>query len=211
MKNDEYTRHVTGRMFDNAFLEFCSRIHPATPAILYLPLVVGLMGWGLWSGTTRPLLAAEGFAAGALTWFLLEYVIHRYVFHWEGKGRLAKQFHFIAHGYHHQYPDDPHRLVMPLGVSIPLATLIGAGLWAVGKPSVTLPYYCGIVAAYLFYDITHWALHFLKPRTAWGKALRAHHMAHHFACPDRNFGISNRWIDFVMGSVRRRDAAEDRA
>ena len=41
--------------------------------------------------------------------------------------------------------------------------------------------------------------------TAWGKAIRSHHMAHHFAVPDKNFGISHRWIDAVVGTLRRRD------
>jgi sterol desaturase/sphingolipid hydroxylase (fatty acid hydroxylase superfamily) len=30
-------------------------------------------------------------------------------------------------------------------------------------------------------------------------------MAHHFADPTRNFGISHRWIDAVVGTLRRRD------
>jgi dihydroceramide fatty acyl 2-hydroxylase len=27
-------------------------------------------------------------------------------------------------------------------------------------------------------------------------------MAHHFACPDKNFGISHRWVDRLLGSLR---------
>jgi sterol desaturase/sphingolipid hydroxylase (fatty acid hydroxylase superfamily) len=30
-------------------------------------------------------------------------------------------------------------------------------------------------------------------------------MAHHFADPTKNFGISHRWIDAVVGTLRRRD------
>jgi sterol desaturase/sphingolipid hydroxylase (fatty acid hydroxylase superfamily) len=29
-------------------------------------------------------------------------------------------------------------------------------------------------------------------------------MAHHFATPDRNYGISNMWIDVLVGSGGRR-------
>jgi sterol desaturase/sphingolipid hydroxylase (fatty acid hydroxylase superfamily) len=93
---------------------------------------------------------------------------------------------------------------MPLGASIPLAILIGGLLWLVGRPVETIPYFCGIVWGYLYYDFTHWATHHLTPLTAWGKALRAHHMAHHFATPDRNYGISNMWLDVVVGSIGRR-------
>jgi sterol desaturase/sphingolipid hydroxylase (fatty acid hydroxylase superfamily) len=29
-------------------------------------------------------------------------------------------------------------------------------------------------------------------------------MAHHFATPDKNFGISHRWIDRLMGTLKSR-------
>ena len=93
---------------------------------------------------------------------------------------------------------------MPLGASIPLALVIGARLYQLDRPAVTIPYFVGIVFGYLFYDFTHWSTHYRTPRTAWGSAIRSHHMAHHFACPDKNFGISHRWIDVVMAPLRKR-------
>ena len=50
-----------------------------------------------------------------MTWDLAEYGIHRWWFHWEGNGPFTRKFHEIIHGYHHKYPDDALRLVMPLG------------------------------------------------------------------------------------------------
>ncbi len=199
-----YFRHQSGRMFDNAFLEACSRVHPSVPFLFYIPLTGALFAWGLYGGTTTWGAAALCVPAGVITWVLMEYFIHRYFFHWEGSGPFTRRVHEIAHGYHHKYPDDAKRLVMPLGASIPLAIIIAGLLWLVGWPTVTLPYFCGIVWGYLFYDFTHWATHHVTPRTAWGKAIRSHHMAHHFATPDRNFGISNRWVDVLMGSGGRR-------
>ena len=46
------------------------------------------------------------FLIGVLIWTLLEYVIHRYVFHYEPKTRVGKLLHFIMHGVHHDYPND---------------------------------------------------------------------------------------------------------
>jgi hypothetical protein len=34
-------------------------------------------------------------------------------------------------------------------------------------------------------------------------------MAHHFACPDKNFGISHRWIDKLVGLLRVREKREE--
>ncbi|MDY7226086.1 sterol desaturase family protein [Hyalangium rubrum] len=201
-----YLRHQSGRMFDNAFLEACSKVHPSLPFIFYIPITLALFGWGLYSGTTTVVRAAIFVPLGVLTWITMEYCIHRYFFHWEGNGPFTRRVHEIAHGYHHKYPDDATRLVMPLGASIPLAILISGLLWLLGSPVWALPYFCGIVWGYLAYDFIHWATHHLTPRTAWGKALRAHHMAHHFATPDRNFGISNRWVDILVGSGGKRPA-----
>jgi dihydroceramide fatty acyl 2-hydroxylase len=199
-----WVRHQSGRMFESRFLEAASRVHPSVPFFFYIPLVVGLMSWGLWRGVTTPGWAAGFVVLGWLSWQWMEYGIHRSFFHWEGSGPFTRRLHDITHGYHHKYPDDGDRLVMPLGASIPMALLIAGALWALGFPRATLPYFCGIVAGYLWYDYLHYAVHHHRPRTAWGKAARAHHMAHHFACPDRNFGISHQWVDRLLGTLKRR-------
>jgi sterol desaturase/sphingolipid hydroxylase (fatty acid hydroxylase superfamily) len=195
-------------MFQNDFLEATSRVHPVTPFVFYIPMIFALTGWGLWSGTTTVGRAALYFPLGWLTWQLMEYAIHRGWFHWEGNGHLSRRFHEIVHGYHHEYPDDGMRLVMPLGASLPLAAIVAALLWTFRRPDLTLPLFCGIVAGYLWYDFLHYRIHHHKPRTAWGRAVRAHHMAHHFACPDRNFGISHRWLDRLLGTLRTRQKPE---
>ncbi|WP_223641464.1 sterol desaturase family protein [Corallococcus sp. EGB] len=192
-------------MFENAFLEACSKLHPAVPFLFYGPLTLGLLGWGLHARRTTLGTSAVFVPLGLLTWVVMEYCIHRYVFHWEGRGPFTRRLHEVVHGYHHKYPDDPMRLVMPLGASAPVVALIGGMLWCVGRPAQMLPYFVGIVWGYVAYDCIHWATHAHAPRTAWGRKLRAHHMAHHFATPDRNFGISNRWMDRLMGSDGRRD------
>jgi sterol desaturase/sphingolipid hydroxylase (fatty acid hydroxylase superfamily) len=81
-------------------------------------------------------------------------------------------------------------------------------LYLVGAPLVTIPLFAGFVSGYLWYDFVHYSTHARSPKTAWGKAIRSHHMAHHFACPDRNFGISHRWIDTLVGSARKRERGE---
>lgn len=202
----DYLRHQSGRMFENGFLEASSRVHPATPFVFYIPIISGLLGWALFTRVTTPVMAAAFLLVGWLTWQLMEYFLHRYAFHWEGAGPFTRRFHDIIHGYHHKYPDDEARLVMPLGASIPLALVISGLLFLVGRPDATLPFFVGIVAGYLWYDFNHWAAHFRTPKTEFGKKLRSRHMAHHFADGDHNFGISHTWVDRVMGTLKKRDA-----
>lgn len=199
----QYFRHQRGRMFESDFMEFFSKVHPVTPFALYLPTMVGLLLWALARGVTTLGQTALMFPLGWVTWQFMEYFIHRHVFHWEGIGPKTRRLHDILHGFHHKYPDDNTRLVMPLGASLPLAVVIWGGLSLLERPALTTPYFVGIVLSYLWYDFTHWSTHYRKPLTAWGRAIRAHHMSHHFADVDSNFGLSHRYIDRLMGTLKK--------
>jgi dihydroceramide fatty acyl 2-hydroxylase len=206
----DYIRHQRGRMFDSDFLEFFSKVHPAAPFVLWIPIVVGTMLYAFAYAVTSWHLVLVCFPFGLLSWQVMEYFIHKKAFHWVGIGPITRRFHDISHGFHHKYPDDADRLVMPLAVSISLGTIIGVGVSFFHRPDLTVPWWCGLVSGYLFYDFTHWSTHFRKPLTNWGKKMRAHHMAHHFADPEMNFGISHRWIDALLGTRQKRNAEEQR-
>ena len=209
MMKMDYERHSASRLFESPFLEAASKINPATPFLVYIPVITVLLGYGLYTHATTFGAALVSIPLGWLTWDAMEYALHRFFFHWEGNGPFTRKIHEIIHGYHHRYPDDADRLVMPLGASIPLALVIAALLYPLHAPRFTLPFFCGLVAGYLLYDYLHWAVHAKAPSTKWGKTMRAHHMAHHFAAPDKNFGISHRWVDVLIGTMCRRDPRVD--
>src|SRR5690606_21006145 len=69
-------------LFESDFLNFFSRVHPAVPALVFLP-VFGAM---LWLGADGGLAVWKlGLLAlgGVGIWTLTEYWLHRLVFHWE--------------------------------------------------------------------------------------------------------------------------------
>lgn len=197
-------------MFESSFLEFFSKVHPAAPFVLWVPIAVALPVWALWSGVTTWLAFALLAPLGFFSWQATEYFAHKKLFHWTGIGPLSRRFHDIVHGFHHRYPDDPQRLVMPLSVSISIGLLVGGVLWLVDAPLVTVPWFCGFLCGYLFYDFMHWSTHFRPPLTRWGRVMRAHHLAHHFADADKNFGISNRWVDGLLGTKLERHVTNER-
>jgi dihydroceramide fatty acyl 2-hydroxylase len=203
-----YLRNERSRMFESDFFEFFSKVHPATPFVLYIPFGLALLGWGLNSGTTNVMWTAIMLPLGWVTWQFMEYFIHKKFFHWEGNTPFTRRLHDITHGYHHKYPDDDSRLVMPISVSLGLSIVVGGLLYLLNAPMQTLPYFCGLLFSYLWYDFIHWSTHNRKPLTAWGREQRAHHMAHHFACPDKNFGISHRYIDRLLKTLRVREKTD---
>lgn len=204
----DYIRHQRGRMFDSDFFEMFSKVHPSTPFILYIPAGLLALGWAFVNHVTSLEVTAVFFPLGWLTWQLMEYFIHKKLFHWEGNGPFTRKMHDIVHGFHHKYPDDDTRLVMPLGASLPLVGIVGALLYTAHRPDLTVPYLIGMLFGYLWYDFIHWSTHYREPWTAWGREQRTHHMAHHFADINSNFGISHRWVDRVMGTLMKRPGAK---
>jgi hypothetical protein len=113
-------KNETIPLFKNPFLEYFSHIHPVTPLIVYVPVLAACAYFGFHRVSWYNGVIA--YFAGILLWTLIEYIIHRWAFHYEPKTEWGKKAHFLVHGIHHDYPRDATRLVMPLLVSVPLAT-----------------------------------------------------------------------------------------
>jgi sterol desaturase/sphingolipid hydroxylase (fatty acid hydroxylase superfamily) len=192
---------ITCRMFDNDVLEKFSRIHPATPFVVYLP-VMGAMLYRTW-GRHVPLLTVVALMLGGLVlWTLAEYFLHRYVFHWYRDTAFGRRVHFLLHGVHHDYPNDGDRLVMPLLTSVPLAFIFyGLFFFAFGGARLAEPFFAGFAVGYLCYDGTPYAVHHFKQTTRLGKFLKRHHMLHHHADHSGGFGVSSPIWDFVFGTM----------
>ena len=120
-KNYKSNKDETVRLFKSNFLEFFTHIHPATPAVLYLPVIVVSFYFGS-IGNNLGILSLS-FLGGIFIWTLLEYIIHRFAFHTHPTSETGKKMHFLVHGIHHDYPNDSTRLVMPPIISIPLALI----------------------------------------------------------------------------------------
>jgi sterol desaturase/sphingolipid hydroxylase (fatty acid hydroxylase superfamily) len=190
------------QLFDNAFLNFFSRVHPAIPAIVFVPVVVAME----WLGADRGYGALQltGLTLGGLgIWTLTEYWLHRLLFHWEPDNNFGRRMHFIIHGVHHDHPNDRMRLVMPPAVSIPLAFLFFIGFSAIFGTPAAYPLFAGLIMGYLAYDYMHYHQHHHTPKTALGKRLRAQHMRHHFQDHRFGYGVSSPLWDYVFRTMPR--------
>jgi hypothetical protein len=213
----------TCRMFANPLLERLSHVHPAVPHVLYVPVITIMLVLAVRAGQSVGQMVLL-FAGGALTWSLLEYVIHRFVFHppqWvEDETRAVTaslapgqavmpalptwrhKFYFLVHGVHHDYPNDSRRLVMPPSVSIPLAVIFFFLFqWTIGP--LTPAAFAGLVAGYLAYDTTHYFTHHSPGKTALGRYQKKRHFRHHYYDSTRNFGVSSPLWDAVWGTMGR--------
>lgn len=187
-------------MFENEFLEKFSRIHPATPFVVYVPLL-SFLGYrtfarGMTAGTAVGLMVT-----GLFLWTFTEYLLHRFVFHWTNDTAFGRRFHFLAHGVHHEYPNDADRLVMPLLTSVPLAIFFYSLFYFTLGVGNAEPLFVGFGAGYLMYDGTHYAVHHFKQTTRFGKYVKRHHMLHHHMDHDGGFGVSTPIWDLVFRTM----------
>lgn len=190
----------TARLFKSDFMEFFSRVHPSVPVVIYLPLIIYL----LYRASSVSLVSIGGivllFFAGILVWTLTEYLLHRFVFHFEPQTKFWKGIFYTFHGIHHEYPNDSKRLVMPPAVSIPLALLFYALFyWLIGRPYHE-PFFAGFVFGYLCYDMIHYATHHFSMKRGIALYLRKYHIRHHFQDETRSFGVSSPLWDYILGT-----------
>lgn len=197
-------RNETVRMFDSDFLEFFSHIHPATPILVFLP-IIGLLFYLARYVNNLSLWTMVGlFFLGFFFWTLIEYLLHRFAFHYQPKTDWGKRLHFVLHGIHHDYPSDATRLVMTPTVSLPLASFFYGLFWLIFGFEYVNGIFAGTAFGYVCYDSIHYATHHFKLQRGIGKWLRQYHMRHHFQDDATRYGVSTPLWDYVFRTVERK-------
>ena len=200
MSKEKYisNKNETVRLFKNSFLEYFSHIHPATPVVVFSPVIIATAYLGFRS--IGILSSALFFVIGILLWTITEYTIHRWAFHIEPKTETGKKMHFLVHGVHHGYPRDRTRLVMPLLVSLPLATMFYfLYTWIFGVYHFSV--FSGFVLGYVSYDSIHYATHHWPMKGKIGSWLRVYHLRHHYEDEHTAYGVSNPLWDYIFRTV----------
>jgi len=198
------------RFFHRESHERLTRAHPASPYILYVPAIAGCI-WLARSLTLPTLLA--WLVAGWLVWTLVEYWLHRGFFHLRPSSPARRVTSFIVHRHHHAAPQDTDRLVATPLYSLGLFLLLLAP-YSLAGADARWALMAGSMLGYLGYELAHWRVHHVRPGSALGRALRRHHLRHHFGDDAHNFGISSPLWDLVFRTWRtgpvREDSREDR-
>jgi len=141
---------------------------------------------------------------GLFLWSLVEYILHRFLFHLDSflpENRVAITLHFVLHGIHHYLPMDKLRLVMPptlfVALAIPFWKLAHAVFY--WNWYVATAVFCGGIFGYVSYDLTHYFLHH-KTLPGYYKELKKYHLEHHYMDYENGFGVTSRFWDWVFGT-----------
>eukprot|EP00047_Mylnosiga_fluctuans_P004608 m.235523 g.235523 ORF g.235523 m.235523 type:complete len:251 (-) comp12841_c0_seq1:130-882(-) len=207
------------RLFESDLLETFSKTPWFVVPLVWLPFI-GLMSYlslhcnensgpisgicahvALGSSHMSPALFAFVFMAGVLGWTLLEFILHRHLFHLILHDTpFWITAHFFLHGQHHKFPRDQYRLVFPPVAASVLAYLIYAAVQLVFPLTIARGVMAGIALGYVSYDLTHYYLHHQKPSLAYLQRLRTSHINHHYRDASKGFGISCKLWDIAFDS-----------
>ncbi|NXK45992.1 FA2H hydroxylase, partial [Chauna torquata] len=217
-KYDEWVHQPVDRpirLFHSDFLESLSKTAWYVVFLVWTPVVLYL-SWvsytSLAQGNTRLFSSFTTeysipvhkyyfpfiFLLGMFLWSLLEYLIHRFVFHMKppASNYYLITLHFLLHGQHHKSPFDSSRLVFP---PVPASLVIGFfyGVLRLLLPEVLgLSVFVGGLCGYVVYDMMHYYLHYGSPKKGtYLYGLKAYHVKHHFEHQKAGFGISTRFWD----------------
>lgn len=187
------------RMFKSNFIEAMSKTHWSIPIWVFAPII----GYFVYLSTISNVSIISSILLillGLFVWTFVEYVMHRFIFHYDPKSNLGKRLHWLMHGVHHDYPQDANRLVLPPGISLPLATAFFFLFYLlIPQPELYL-FFASFLLGYLIYDIGHYAMHHFSFKSNIFKKVKLHHMKHHYVEPHKGYGVSNPLWDIVFGT-----------
>ena len=115
-------------------------------------------------GLPNGLVTAAYWILGLGIWTIVEYGLHRCLFHLDNylpDNRVGITLHFLLHGIHHYLPMDRLRLVMPptlfLVLALPFWKLAHTVFFYNWFAATSV--FCGGIFGYICYDLTHYFLH----------------------------------------------------
>jgi len=187
------------KLFKNDLLNSLSKVHFTVPLYIFIPVIA----FFTYRSFAYHISAGDFiiyFLAGLVVWTVTEYLLHRFIFHYEPTSDFGKKMHFIFHGVHHDYPRDKKRLVMPPSASIPLAIMFYFLFSLFLQQQFLFAFFAGFILGYLVYDMLHYAMHHHNFKNPVLKKIKQHHMLHHYQDSTKGYGVSSSLWDIILKS-----------
>lgn len=142
----------------------------------------------------QPVVWALVYAAGLVGWTIIEYLLHRVLFH-------HAPVLSLIHERHHHSPQD--LIGTPAWASVLLGVIVVAcPSWAVFGFGPATAATAGLVTGYLWYVLVHYATHHWQVRhNSYLYRAQVRHARHHHLSHNGNFGVTTAVWDRVFGTV----------
>lgn len=192
-------KESNARIFKNPLLNFLSKTHISVPLIIFFGSGLALCIYAYSEFNFSLLKIISYFFSGLFVFTLVEYLMHRYLYHLPSvyeEGKIV----YALHGIHHKFPKDKKLLVMPPVLSIVLASIVlGINYLIFGL--IGFPFTGGFLFGYASYLCVHFVVHAFKPPRNFFKQLWINHSIHHYQDDNKAFGVSSPLWDYVFGTM----------
>lgn len=142
---------------------------------------------------------ASLFTLGIGLWTLLEYGLHRFLFHIHVRNRVLQEVLSEPHHRHHAAPRDPDQILVHPAFGLTVSVILYAILYFICRtlfaPTAILT---GIWTGFLYYELVHYRVHLSLSGSAVLQNQRRAHFYHHFSDARRNFGVTSPLWDYVF-------------
>jgi 4-hydroxysphinganine ceramide fatty acyl 2-hydroxylase len=144
------------------------------------------------------------FPIGVLIWTLLEYGLHRFVFHIQVPLRnpFLREVVNGSHLGHHASPRDPNKVLVRPVYGFAISVILYGLLYALTRSLFSaMGIMAGIWAGFLYYEAVHYRVHFALSGSGFIARQRRMHFHHHFTNNKRCFGVTSALWDHVFGTA----------
>jgi 4-hydroxysphinganine ceramide fatty acyl 2-hydroxylase len=141
---------------------------------------------------------------GIFIWTLLEYGLHRFVFHIQvpvPNPRLREIVN-ASHLSHHASPRDPDKVLVRTMYGLTISAILYGLLFLVFRNAFSAAgVMVGIWMGFLYYEAVHYRVHFSLAASGFIARQRRRHFYHHFTNNKRCFGVTSPLWDYVFGTT----------
>jgi sterol desaturase/sphingolipid hydroxylase (fatty acid hydroxylase superfamily) len=162
--------------------------------ITYGMLVVAFVVFAMRESRHDQLIWLAAAIAGAGSWTLVEYLLHRFVFH---RMPLIADLHHAHHAAPRAYVGTPTWASLLI-----LAGVFFVPIWRVFSLNIAFGAISGLITGWLWYGMVHHIIHHRRPRRlATALKVASHrHFLHHSPYVFGNFGVTTAVWDRVFGT-----------
>ena len=141
------------------------------------------------------------FLSGMFMWVFVEYMIHRFVFHFKSKNPLVRKIVYSIHGVHHAHAHDHDKMYVPLIPAI-IITLVQLSLYCSLFGIAGFPLLGGVMTMHQFYNMIHIMIHKnIYPHNKFLNKLRSNHIKHHTGYGEKCFGVTSTLCDRIFNTL----------
>lgn len=200
MKFEKIHNKGQAQLFRNSYLEMLTKTHPLVIWGMYMPVFLGLPYYSSFRLEFPMWQIVIFFLVGMFCWTLVEYILHRFLFHMVGESDRAQRIIYVMHGNHHHFPRDKERLFMPPVPSFIIAAILFCLFYLLMEKYVFM-FFPGFILGYLMYGTMHYAIHAWNPPFKWMKPLWRNHHLHHYKNEGKGYGVSTTLWDRIFGTM----------